>query len=166
MKRVAKLATALRSVRQSGRGIAAAEFALIAPVMILLLFGLYDIGNAIQDRMQLQQALRAGGQFALSFPDQTTGTLSTTGFPSIQSTVMAALPSNLASNVTVTALPPACYCWNSTDTTVGTSTPCADGCPQGDTKRSFVTLTATNNTTPLFFQAVAGNSASYVVQVQ
>jgi hypothetical protein len=53
------------------RGVAAVEFAIIASFLLLLVLGLYDIGNAIHQRMLLQQALRAGGQYAILYPDQT-----------------------------------------------------------------------------------------------
>ena len=80
---LAKPGAMFRAMLRDGRGIAAAEFALIAPVMLTMLFGVYDLGNAIQERLQLEQAVRAGGQFALSWPDQTGG---------IADAIQAALP--------------------------------------------------------------------------
>jgi Flp pilus assembly protein TadG len=62
-------------IRGGRRGVAALEFALIAPVMILLLLAAYDIGNAVDEQMVLQQALRAAGQYAISFPNNNSGIL-------------------------------------------------------------------------------------------
>jgi Flp pilus assembly protein TadG len=57
------------------RGVAALEFALVAPILLALLLSVYDIGGVIEQRLVLEQALRAGGQYALSFPDRTDGIL-------------------------------------------------------------------------------------------
>lgn len=152
MTLVAQLVAAMCTLRRNCRGIAAAEFALIAPVMLTMMFGLYDIGNAIQIRLQLEQAVRAGGQFALSWPDQAGG---------ISAAIKAALPPTW--NASVSASAPACWCWDSGGST---ATPCSTTCPSGSTKRSYVTLTATNNASPFLFSAVAGNSATYVVRFQ
>jgi Flp pilus assembly protein TadG len=61
------------TIRCDRRGIAALEFALIAPVLLLLLLGAYDIGSAVQQRLVLQGALRAGARYAISFPDRNDG---------------------------------------------------------------------------------------------
>jgi Flp pilus assembly protein TadG len=73
-----------RRFRFGRRGVAALEFALIAPVLILLLLGVYDIGNAVDEQMVLQQALRAAGQYAISFPNSSDGILAAIqqGYPS------------------------------------------------------------------------------------
>jgi Flp pilus assembly protein TadG len=55
------------------RGISAMEFALIAPVLITLLLGAFDLGNAAFQYIQLDQVVRAGGQYALSNPSDVTG---------------------------------------------------------------------------------------------
>jgi Flp pilus assembly protein TadG len=75
----------VRWIIQCGRrGVAALEFALIAPVLILLLLGVYDIGNAVDEQMVMQQALRAAGQYAMSFPENNNGILAAIqqGYPS------------------------------------------------------------------------------------
>ncbi|MBX6374639.1 MAG: pilus assembly protein [Acetobacteraceae bacterium] len=65
-----RAAAALRSVR----GVSAIEFALIAPLMILTLLGAFDLGNAIQQRIRLEAAARAGAQYAVTNPSDATGT--------------------------------------------------------------------------------------------
>ena len=154
MTRSAQPTASIRACLRDRRGVAAAEFAVIASVLLTLLLGVYDIGNAVQQRMQLEQAVRAGAQYALSWPDQTTG---------IAGAITAALPAGWAATVNVVS--PVCYCWSSGGGGA-TATPCQDTCSAGSTKRSYVTLSATNNSTPFLLSAIAGNSATYVVRFQ
>jgi Flp pilus assembly protein TadG len=159
----AQLVTSARALRANRAGVAAAEFALIAPVMVALLLGVYDIGNAIQQRLQLEQAVRAGAQYALSWPDELTS--SESGVNSIQAAVSAALPSSWT-NATVNAS----YCHSSGDGTTTTSSQTSSSCPptcgSASTTETYVTICATNPSTPFYFSAVAANSATYVVRVQ
>jgi Flp pilus assembly protein TadG len=68
------LATAAQRWRlRSRRGIAALEFALVVPVLILLILATVDYGRAIAQSMRLSNAVRAGAQYALSFPDDVAG---------------------------------------------------------------------------------------------
>ncbi len=163
MMGLARLATSPRALRSNRTGVAAAEFALIAPVMVTLLLGVYDIGNAIQQRLQLEQAVRAGGQYALSWPDELTS--SERGVNSIQQAVAAALPSSWT-NATVNAS----YCHSSGDgttpTPIQTSPSCPATCGPGTTTETYVTICATNPSTPFYVSVVAGNSATYVIRVQ
>ena len=154
MMRLARHAAAIRALGHDRRGVAAAEFAVIATVLVTLLLGVYDIGNAVQERIQLEQVVRAGAQHALSWPDQTSG---------IETAMTAALPAAWTS-ATVSASAPVCYCWSSAGGPTGTS--CTATCPTGTTKRSYLTLTATNNATPFLFSVLAGNTATYVVRFQ
>lgn len=59
------------------RGIAASEFAIVAPVLTLLLFSLYDVSNAIWRTTRLEIAARAGAQYAFSRPQDGAGIVST-----------------------------------------------------------------------------------------
>ena len=58
------------TLRLNRRGVAAAEFALIAPLMGMLFLGLFHVGNAVHEMLLLQQALRVGAAYAMSFPTQ------------------------------------------------------------------------------------------------
>lgn len=154
MTRLAKLSASFRALRRDRRGVAAAEFTLIASVMLTVLLGVYDVGNAVQERMQLEQALRAGAQYALSWPDQTS---------QIEAAISAALPANWT-NASITVGAPVCYCWSSGGGEVAGL--CSETCAAGSTKRSYLTLSASNNATPLLLSALTGNSATYVVRFQ
>ena len=153
MTRLALLVNSVRTLRSNRSGVAAAEFALIVPVMLTLLLGVYDIGNAIQQRLQLEQAVRAGAQYALSWPDQTGG---------IEGAITNALPSTWT--VTVNAS----YCHTSSDGTTTTSSPASPSCPNtcGSESTTYVTLCASNTSTAFLFSSITGNSATYVVRVQ
>jgi Flp pilus assembly protein TadG len=156
MRRISQFAEMLRVVRQDRRGVAAAEFAMIVPVFLIMLLATYDIGNYVLQQMQLQQALRAGGQYALSFPTQYSG---------MESAITAALPSGLQTTVTFPSSPTAsCVCWSS-----GGSTPvaCSASCASGTTKQSTLTLTAQLPYSPFMFATLGTTiSGTYVVRFQ
>ncbi len=48
--------------RKRDRGAAAAEFAIVAPVLLLLVFGIIDFGRMASVRISLTAAARAGAQ--------------------------------------------------------------------------------------------------------
>jgi Flp pilus assembly protein TadG len=82
----------LAGSRKPRGGTAAMEFALVAPIMVLLFMAAFDLGNAAQQLIVLNQAVRAGGVYANSFPTDTTG---------ITNAVTNALPSDWAGSVTL-----------------------------------------------------------------
>ncbi|BBK31538.1 hypothetical protein STHU_21720 [Allostella humosa] len=55
------------------RGSSAVEFAIIAPVLIVVLGGLADLAIALHRTIGLENAARAGAQHAMSFPDDAPG---------------------------------------------------------------------------------------------
>ncbi len=50
--------------RTSDRGAAAVEFALLLPVLLLIVFGIVDFGRAINTQITLTQAAREGARLA------------------------------------------------------------------------------------------------------
>lgn len=60
----------LRNPPTSRRGVAAVEFALIAPVMFLITFGMIEIGSVMMIKNSLTQASRSGAR-AASLPMST-----------------------------------------------------------------------------------------------
>jgi Flp pilus assembly protein TadG len=127
----------LRALGRCRRGASAAEFGIIAPVMVLLVAGLADIGAAMQQAIRLENAARAGAQFAMSFPSNQAG---------IAAAAAAALGS-AGAGATVVASAPFCACPGGGDATVACEgTPCA-GAPSG----TYVTVTVTRP-----FSAIVG----------
>ncbi len=60
-------------IRRCERGSAAVEFAVGAPVLLLGLIIVTDVGLAVNDRMNLDQSVRAGAEFAMNnVEDETT----------------------------------------------------------------------------------------------
>jgi len=53
-----------RRVRGGDRGAAAVEFALLLPLLLLLVFGIIDFGRAINAQITLTQAARTGARLA------------------------------------------------------------------------------------------------------
>jgi Flp pilus assembly protein TadG len=56
---------AWRSCLSDRRGVAAVEFALLAPVVTTLLIGLVDFGQVIYQSMEVQVAAHAGADYAM-----------------------------------------------------------------------------------------------------
>jgi Flp pilus assembly protein TadG len=50
------------------RGVAALEFALVLPVLTLILLTAVDLGTALEQSIRLETAARNGAQYAVSFP--------------------------------------------------------------------------------------------------
>jgi Flp pilus assembly pilin Flp len=142
------------NLRRDRRGVAAAEFAIIGSAILFVVAGLFDIGTSVQERLVLQQALRAGGQYAQSFPNQTSG---------IIAAVQEALPWTDVTPPTVTQ----CFCSQGSQ-----PSNCASLCT-GSTG-SYVLLGATHAFSPLMFPSTnctdsSGNTAicvSYAIQFQ
>jgi Flp pilus assembly protein TadG len=81
------------------RGSVAVEFALLLPILLLLIFGIIDFGLAINDQITLTQAAREGARLA-SLPGYTTAAVTAR----VQS---AAYPLTLSpANITVSPCPP------------------------------------------------------------
>ncbi len=150
---------ALLAALRARRGVAAAEFALIAVPMVMLLIATYNIGIVVYERTLLAQAVRAGAQYALSFPTQT---------DSAVSAVKAALPTGLQSTAQATVV--ACHC-----TAGGTCASVSSGdlaCDAvcGSLNDTYVHLCASLPAPALldndFLATLAAPSAKFVIRVQ
>lgn len=135
------------------KGVAALEFSVIASFMITLMMGAYELGNAAQQQVALQSAVRAGAAYAATHPTDTTG---------IITVVTNALP-----GWTFSAGPSiACGCLN-TATGATSTTPCSAPVCTTDAKTVTVSAsTAYASLTSLFANAIPSNTASYVVRFQ
>jgi Flp pilus assembly protein TadG len=155
MRMLARIKLPVQALRHDRRAVAAAEFALIVPVLVTLLLGVFEIGNAVHQQLVLQQALRAGGLYALSFPTQT-GEISPAN-NGILLAIQAALPPSWTMNVAAAPL----------GTTNATVTATLSGGPP-----YFVKLTASvpyvpvSALLPIFPSTYTENKASYEIRVQ
>jgi Flp pilus assembly protein TadG len=139
------------------RGVSAIEFAVIASVIVTLMFGAFDLGNAAQQQIALQEAVRTGGQYAIHFPTNPTD---------IQKAVTNALPSGWtlsnANGVPVVT----CSCLENGTTT--TYTDCSNP-PSNCTSPMLVTISAQmayKALTPIGAALPKNLAATYVARFQ
>jgi Flp pilus assembly protein TadG len=158
----------LCSLRQHGllrcmKATSAVEFALVAPILIILAGAATDLGNAFQESIRLGSAVRAGAQFAAAHSENTGG-------------IVAAVSSAVAGwgGVNVTVDPMQCQCLDPASG-VGTgaisAAVCSLTCPGGMAR--YVTVHAVRDYTPLFpasdyvtFNAITQVRADVTVRVQ
>jgi Flp pilus assembly protein TadG len=139
----------LRALWRDRRGVSALEFSVIGLVMVTLMLAAYDIGNAAQEQIALQQAVRAGAAYAQYFPTDLNG---------IQNAVTNALPAGWALNNAPTV---SCSC-------NGAGYVCNQP-PANCPSPVLVTISATMPYSPisaLFANIIPNNTASYVVRIQ
>jgi Flp pilus assembly protein TadG len=89
----------LRSGRAEGdHGAAAVEFAIIVPLLVLLVFGIYEFGRAYNTQVQLTGAAREGARVMAITND----------WPQAEAATIGAAPLVAAPAPTVTRVPAAC----------------------------------------------------------
>lgn len=144
--------TWLHRFSRDQRGVAAVEFAIIGLFMITLMLAAYDFGNAAQQQVELQQAVRAGGAYAAAYPTDPTG---------IANAVKNTLPIGwkLSSAPSVV-----CQCLNSS-TGATSATVCT--APSCTTDAKIITITATMPYTAFWFtNFIPSNTATDVIRYQ
>lgn len=128
------------------------EFALLLPVAAVLLLGLFDYGRAVNERMALQSAARAGGEYAMRNFSDTAG---------ITQAVQAA--SGLESQTLSVTTTQFCECPD------GTSVACGGTCATGEFL-AFVSVTVTKPFGTMLPGSVVGNgellSGSAVLRIR
>lgn len=136
----------MRTLRYGRRsGVSSVEFALLMPVMLAMLVGLVDWGLAIDQRIQLQTAVRAGAQYALRSPTDTAG---------ITAAVRAA-----AADRTLTVGNPVIFCECN-----GGAADCSSTCDSG--LQRFLSVNATQAFVPLTPAGPTSVSADVTLRIQ
>jgi Flp pilus assembly protein TadG len=145
----------IQALRNS-RGAAAVEFALIAPMLVIFLAPIADLGMQTYASQQVEIAAQAGARYAIL-----------KGYDSvaIQNAV-----TNATAFTTITATPaPSTSCGCPSGTAIATAN-CGDPCPNGASAGNYVTVSAQMAFTPLFPIPVIGQpstlSSQAVVRVQ
>lgn len=153
-------------------GVAAVEFALISPTIILILVGLIDLGGVLYTRFQLDASLSAGTNYAMVNGASATSTSGAALASTLAGLVSSGQSSNWAdSSVTVNGGPTAassggtvttggtasnadaCYCPTgaaSSGVTWGAAKTCGSACTGGGFAGKFVVLSASRNYSPIF----------------
>ena len=119
------------------RGAAAAELAIVAPVIITVLFAVVDIGGAIQQNIRLEAAARSALGYAHLYSDNTN---------QIRNYVVTAL--NGWNDVTVDNVVLSCDCTttaNNVTTVVPTNNVCTAGCAANQEQRRFINVNVSRN---------------------
>lgn len=124
----------MRKFLRCERGSLAVEFAIAAPLLTLLLLGMAEMGLAVNERMRLAGAVRAGVQAATLHPEDSAA---------VKIAVAKSAPQLVAERLTV-SLSRACGCAD------GSAIACGGTCAVGDEQR-FVTVTIAE-TYPLQFR--------------
>jgi len=125
-----------RSVIADRGGVAATELALLAPTVMFLLMGIFDVGQMTFTAMQVRAAAHAGAQYVYANPQACT----TSG---ISAAVVAATPLAVSTNSTTSCAVTACVTNNVLVTTSGTT------CPSGDPPGTYAQISAKAAFTPV-----------------
>lgn len=149
----------VRASRRYGRnehGAAAVEFALIAPIFVLILAATVEIGLVIQQRFQLVSVLTAAANHALSIDASDDDSVNTaaatiaalmaggarTARVDVNNTVTATMAADEITLAQTGAQSTDCYCPTGAGTGLswGNSIECETPCDDGSTAGRFVTI--------------------------
>jgi len=135
----------------SRRGAAAVEFALLVPIVAAALAGLANYGMAMIEKMELENAARAGAQMAAN--DRTATT-------TIQNAVINANDLSLStSDVTLTE---SCWCAD-----VSAMATCGSTCADGQAAQYFMTVSVSKTFDYIFgFNYLMGSSTTLTGSVK
>lgn len=111
------------------RGAAAVEFALIAPILVFAVLSMADLGFAIHERAEIDQALRNGAELAQSDP----------GTAAVGALLAEVDPTSAFRAATTFGVDRFCACPEAPETEVG----CFDDCENERPTEIFYRLTGT-----------------------
>jgi len=154
-------------IARRNKGVAAVEFALLAPMFVMVFAGTIDVGNALYIQTVLDSAVAAGTNYAVVNASDvgsangaslasniatiiagtaTSATVVVNDGPTVTVTNGTAVSSGTASNAN------SCYCPTGSppNWTWGSSVTCGNSCTGGGTAGKFVTVTASYSITPFF----------------
>lgn len=130
-------------------GVAALEFAITAPALLLVLGALTDFGLAFGRSEQIEQAVEAGATYAFA-AQQEAGVDGTISASSVQAVVRASLALSPAPTVTVTGPQPGCTQTSaSPPQTTLTSGTYGQPCPNGNPVGTYLVINVTYTYHPL-----------------
>jgi Flp pilus assembly protein TadG len=150
VRALSRLSRFLGGSQDGVRGVAAIEFSIVAPLLIFMLVGTIDAGTAIYRKMQVQNAVHAGTQYAMI-----------NGFNA--SGITTAITS--ASNMAVNSSPaPQQFCGCPSMSGVA-SIGCSSTCPGGSSPGTYVTISAQAYYNTLFRYPLVTDQLSFNTQV-
>jgi Flp pilus assembly protein TadG len=149
-------------------GAAAVEFAILAPLLTLILAGAVDFGGVVFQRFNLDNSVSSASNYALNSKANVNGTNGATVASTIATilttagTYSGSVVVNNGPSVTITngaastpsnsANANSCYCPSRTGSAVsfGTAAACGSACGTGGKAGKFVVISANRTYTPLF----------------
>jgi Flp pilus assembly protein TadG len=176
-------------IRRNKSGNAAAEFAIVVPVMLTIFAGVADLGGVLLTRFRLDEASAAAAAYALTQASNVGSANGTTlaqniatlarddnGTSSNQVTVSVnngpTAQTDSGYNVSTGGTPSAadsCYCPTSTPFAFGAAAAsCTTTCADGSRAGKFVKITVSRNYTPMFssYGIVSNGTISVTTVVQ
>lgn len=110
-------------LKRDKRGIAAAEMAAVAPVLLLIMMACVDFGRAISESIELTHAVRAGAQYAVTAANA-------------QSQIAAAVKNALPAYLNDSTVAVTCYCGVLPNGSTGLPpvAACDSACPSGSAR--------------------------------
>jgi Flp pilus assembly protein TadG len=167
MMKLRRLSTLLSRLANHD-GAAAVEFALLTPVLALVLAGAVDFGGVVFQRFNLDNSVSSAANFAINSKSNVNGTngatvastlatILTTGGTTGGSVVVNNGPSvtitnGVASTATNSTNADSCYCPSRSGSTItwGGAATCGSACGTGSKAGKFIAISATRTYTPLF----------------
>jgi Flp pilus assembly protein TadG len=128
---------ARRLGRQDG-GNMLLEFALVLPVLAVMLIGMADLGRFALDKSSMLQAARAGAQYGVSASQASITPASALSSGDLSNVDATAVASTTLTGVTVSH---ALFC----ECTSGVTVACSSSCSAGGTLKNYLTVTTTRN---------------------
>ena len=132
-------------LRRCRRAVAAVQFAICTPVLLLFMAGVVDLGRANYGRARMESAVSAGVQYAYL-------TGATVTAANVKSMVEALADSTLngATQVVATVTGPGCFCiTGAVGSAAMAAQACNTNCADGRLSGQFVQISATYTFSPL-----------------
>jgi len=137
-------------LRHNQIGTAAVEFALITPVLLIIIMGVIDVGMAMFQKMELNGAVRSGAQLALIDSSDT-------------SAIVNAVVDASGNTITSSDVSTSSFCECADGTTIVYGATCGDG----SSNRTYMTISATTTFNGIFLNSSALNvSGSITVRTE
>jgi Flp pilus assembly protein TadG len=132
------------------QGSSAVEFAMVVPLLALLVLGLVDYGTGVWEAMMVGNAARAGAYYAAvnGWTDPPTN-IQTAVTSSTGLTSTSECPPSTSNKIAACPIPTqVCYC-DATPSGLGTPTSCGATCGDGSTAATYVKVSAQASYSPL-----------------
>lgn len=145
-----RLRDTMQSMRGDRRGVAAIEFAIMVPTLIMMTVCTVDLGMGIYTNMQVQDAAQAGAQYAIVH-----------GF---DANSISTVVSNATGQSGISASPaPVQYCGCATAAGV-TNVTCGAACPAGAVSGTYVQVSTQATYTTILPYPMIANSFTLTAQ--